>query len=152
MTVLLASAVPENVGVVLLVALSLLLLPVSELLTKSGAKGADGAVESMVAVRPAEALLVLPAASVTLVVRVCVPSIKVLEVIVQFPAPSAVVVPSTVVPSVSYRVTVQLGSAPAPEIVGVLSLVLLSVLLDPLSELASKSNPEGADGAVVSKV
>ena len=72
--------------------------------------------------------------------------------IVQAPAPSAVVVPNTVVPLESYRVTVLPGSAPAPETVGVLSLVSLSVLLVPESEPISKSKPVGAVGAVVSRV
>ena len=71
MTVVPASApLPVMVGVVALVMLSVLLVPASEPLAKSGAPGADGAVVSIVTVKPADAALVLPAASVTLVVKV----------------------------------------------------------------------------------
>ena len=71
MTVAPASApLPVMVGVVALVMLSVLLVPASEPLAKSGAPGADGAVVSIVTVKPADAALVLPAASVTLVVKV----------------------------------------------------------------------------------
>ena len=62
---------------------------------------AVGAVVSTVMAKPADATLVLPAVSVTLVVRVCAPSLRVLDVMLQLPEPSAVAVPSTVVPSVS---------------------------------------------------
>ncbi len=102
MTVAPASApLPVMVGVVALVMLSVLLLPASEPLAKSGAPGADGAVVSIVTVKPADAALVLPAASVTLVVKVCAPLVRVLDVMLQLPEPSAVAVPNTVVPLVS---------------------------------------------------
>ena len=89
------------VGVVTLVLLSVLLLPESEVLARSGAFDAEGAVVSIVTVRLADAALVFPAASVALVVKVCVPLVKVLEVMLQLPELSAVAVPSTVVPLVS---------------------------------------------------
>ncbi len=89
------------VGVVTLVVLSVLLEPESEALARSGVPEAAGAVVSMVTVKAAEATPVLPAASVTLVVSVCVPLLSVLDVMLQLPEPSAVAVPSTVVPSVS---------------------------------------------------
>ncbi len=90
-----------TVGVVLLVMLSVLLLPESDVLSRTGVPEAVGVVVSIVTVRPAEATPVLPAASVTLVVSVWAPSLSVLEVMLQWPEPSAVAVPRTVVPSVS---------------------------------------------------
>ncbi len=153
MTVAPASApLPVMVGVVALVMLSVLLLPASEPLVKSGAPGVEGAVASIVTVRPADAALVLPAASVTLVVNVCVPLVNVLDVMLQLPEPSAVVVPSNVVPSVSYNLTVAPASAPLPVRVGVVTLVMLSVLLLPESEALARSAAPGAVGAVVSTV
>ena len=71
LTVAPASApLPVMVGVVALVRLSELLLPVSEPVARSAALGAAGVEVSMVTVRPADAALVLPAASVALVVNV----------------------------------------------------------------------------------
>ena len=102
MTVAPASApLPVIVGVVVLVMLSVLLEPESDALARSAAPAADGAVVSIVTVRLADAELVLPAASVTLVVRVWSPALSVLDVMLQLPEPSAVAVPSTVVPLVS---------------------------------------------------
>jgi len=100
-TVALASEVPLKIGVVVLVRSSLLLVPLSSALLKSGVPGALGAVVSIVISKLLEALLTLPAVSVTLAVSVCAPSLKVVLVILQLPLPSAVVVPSTVLPSVS---------------------------------------------------
>ena len=88
-----------RVGVVTLVMLSVLVLPESEAVLRSGALGADGAVVSIVNVRPVDAAPVLPAASVTLALSVCAPSVNALVVMLQLPEPSAVVVPSSVVPS-----------------------------------------------------
>ncbi len=79
-----------------------------------------GAVMSIVADKPEEALLALPAVSVAFAVIVCEPSLSVEAVMLQLPLPSAVVVPSDVVPSVSYTVTIALASA-VPVKVGVLS-------------------------------
>ena len=140
------------VGVVSLVMLSALLAPESEPLASTGVPEAPGAVLSIVTVRLLDAAPTLPAVSVTLAVRVWVPSASALVVTDQLPELSAVAVPSTVVPFVSYSVTVLPGSAPAPLTVGVLLLVMLSVLLVPLSELANTSRPVGALGAVVSIV
>ena len=67
-TVLLASAVPVNAGVVLLVTLSVLEEPLSVAAVRSGAEGAPGAVVSMVILNALEVTLVLPAASVALAV------------------------------------------------------------------------------------
>ena len=65
---LLASAVPVNVGVVSFVRLSLLDVPVSESDARSGTDGAAGAVVSVVIVSAAEALDSFPAASVAFAV------------------------------------------------------------------------------------
>ena len=143
---------PVMTGVVTLVRLSVLLAPESEALARSGVPDADGAAVSIVTDRPVEAGPVFPAASVSLVVRVCVPLLSVLEVMLQLPELSAVAVPNTVVPFVSYRVTVAPTSAPEPVITGVVTLVMLSVLLLPESEALARSGAPEADGAVVSIV
>ena len=67
-TVLLASAVPVNVGVVSLVKLSVLELPVSEAVARSGVPGAAGDAESMVTASADDAAEVLPAVSVAVAV------------------------------------------------------------------------------------
>ena len=64
-----SALLPVMVGVVRLVMLSVLLLPKSDALAKSGALGAVGAVVSIVIDRTGEGALVLPAASVTLYVK-----------------------------------------------------------------------------------
>ena len=109
---------------------------------------AVGATASMVMAKPEDALLTLPAASVTLAVMVWLPLLKVDDVMLQLP-PVAVVVPSTVVPSVSYKVTVLPASA-VPVRVGVVSLVMLSVLDVPESDAKSKSGVDGTDGVAAS--
>ena len=63
-----AVPVPANVGVLSPVLLSVLLLPVSVPAVRSGAAGAAGAVVSMVIANAGLGALVLPAASVTVVV------------------------------------------------------------------------------------
>ena len=78
-TALLASAVPEKVGVVTLVLLSVLELPLSLVAAMSGVVGAVlGGVLSMVMLSAAEADETLPAASVALAVMLCVPAVRVL--------------------------------------------------------------------------
>ena len=67
-TVLPASAVPVNVGVVLLVMLSVVELPLSVAAVKSGVDVALGAAVSMVMLKAPEAEPVFPAASVALAV------------------------------------------------------------------------------------
>jgi hypothetical protein len=143
------SAVPVKVGVETLVMLSVFEVPLSEMADRSGVLGALGAVESITIAIPAEALLVLPAVSVALLVSVWEPSDRALVVTLQLPSPSAVAVPSTVVPSVSYAVTSEFDSA-VPVRVGVESLVMLSELEVPLSEMADKSGTLGVLGAVES--
>src|SRR5205807_2565803 len=88
--------------------------------------------------------LVLPAMSVCLAVRVWLPLDSVELVIDQLPEPSATPVPSTVVPMAAHRVTVALASAPPPVNNGVVFLVMLSVLDDPVSEAAVMSDADGA--------
>ncbi len=68
----------------------------------------------------------------------------------QFPLPSAVAVPA--VPSTSHDSVTVLFTSAVPEMSGVVSLVMSSVLELPLSEPAAKSRDDGADGAVVSTV
>ena len=67
-TVLFASAVPVNVGVMSLVMLSLSETPLSDAAARSGVEGALGAVLSMVIDRATEAVEVLPDASVAVAV------------------------------------------------------------------------------------
>ena len=68
---------------------------------------------------------------------------------VQLPLPSTTAVPNTVVPSLMVMVS---PGDPVPAKVGVLSPVLLSVLLLPVSVPAVRSGAAGAAGAVVSMV
>ena len=67
-TLLFASAVPVNVGVLSLLRLSLLELPLSDAALKSGLDGAAGGVASMVRLSAGDAEDVLPAASVAFAV------------------------------------------------------------------------------------
>ena len=66
---LLASAVPVKVGVVLLVILSLSEFPLSDALLKSGVEGVAGAVVSTVMETALEAGLAFPALSVATAVK-----------------------------------------------------------------------------------
>src|SRR6185436_9033482 len=81
-------------------------------------------------------------------VMVCVPLLKTLEEMLQLP-PVAVAEPTSVTPSNSLTV---LPASAVPVKVGVVALVLLSTLEEPLSLPAAKSGVEGAFGAVVSIV
>ena len=67
-TLLLASAVPVNVGALSLVRLSLLELPLSEAELRSGADGAAGGALSMLMLSADDAAELLPAASVAFAV------------------------------------------------------------------------------------
>src|SRR5919108_490970 len=75
-TVLPASAVPVNVGVVTLVRLSVLEVPLSLAAARSGADGAAGAAVSTVTLRAVEAAETLPAASVAVAVTLCGPAAR----------------------------------------------------------------------------
>jgi hypothetical protein len=116
-TVLLASAVPLMVGLLLLVS-----VPSEGLLML----GALGAAVSTVMLTALEALEVLPAASLALAVIECVPSLRAaLGVKLQSPELLAVAVPNELAPSKT--VTVLLASA-VPLMVGLLLLVLLPLV------------------------
>ena len=129
---LFASAVPEIVGV-----LSFVTSPsTGELIT-----GALGTEVSTVISVTAEGMLVFPAASLAVAVRLCDPSDNAeLGVNVQTPEPSAVTVPIRVTPS--YIRTV-LFASDAPVISGVLSFV---------TDSSAGVLIVGAAGAVVSIV
>ena len=145
---MLALVVPEIVCAAVLVMKSVEELPVSAE-NAVVAMVAVGAVVSIVTVKPADAALVLEAASVALAVSVCEPWLNVLLVIDQMPLPLAVALPSSVVPSVSYNLTVEFGSA-VPVNVPVVMLVMLSVEELPLSLPEVRSGVPGGEGAVVS--
>ena len=152
-TTLPASAVPEKTGVLMRVMPSLLEAPLSLSAANAGAGGANGAVVSAGSMKMTsgdEARLVLPAASVALTVRMCVPRASVLLVMLHTP-PVATALPSTRVPLVSYKVTVLPASA-VPVITGVAMLVLRSEADAPVSLAASSTGAGGATGAVVSSV
>ena len=139
------SPVPLRVGVLSLVVLSPR-VPVS-LLGSSTAAGAAGAVVSIVTLTVPGAL-VLPAGSVAVICSALVPCGKAVDVMAQLPAASTTAVPSTVVPLGAYSVMVS-PAVPVPTMVGVVSLVMLSVALMPVS-LAAATSPAGTEGAVVS--
>ena len=149
-TVLFASAVPVNVGVVSFVRLSLLDVPVSESAARSGTDGAAGADVSMAIDMLGDAASAFPAASNAFAVTEYVPSeTSEPSVKTQFPLLSAVVVPNELDPANSS--TVLLASA-VPVRVGVVSLVMLSLFDGPVSEAAARSGVVGGEGAVVSTV
>ena len=80
-TVLLASAVPVNVGVLTLVRLSVLEEPLSLAASRSGVDGAAGAVVSIVIVSAVDGALSLPAASVAVAVTLWVPAVRAIVVV-----------------------------------------------------------------------
>jgi hypothetical protein len=94
------SAEPLKVGVETLVMLSEFEVPLSEMAIRSGVLVVLGGEESIMIAMPAEALLILPAVSIALVVSVWEPSERTLVVTLQLPL-VATAEPSTVVPSVS---------------------------------------------------
>jgi len=148
-TVLLASAVPVNVGVLTLVRLSVLEEPLSLAASRSGVDGAAGAVASIVMLRAPEAAEAFPAASVAVAVMEWTPAVRLMS-LVHEPVTLAMVVPLEVAPSKSS--TVLLASA-VPEIVRAdVFLVMLSELETPVSSAAAKSSPVGGVGASVSIV
>jgi hypothetical protein len=93
----------------------------------------------------------LPAGSVNVDEMFQVPSVSVGRV--QFVAePITYVHDTVVVPLVAAMVIVSPLVPPDALIVGVVSLVLLSVFDAPVSDASARSTPEGADGGVVSIV
>ena len=138
---LLGSAVPLSVGVLLAVILSLLLVPVS--FTESAGNtpvGEFGAIVSSVTGTEIGAPT-LPAESVAFTIKLFKPSAKYGPVgsILHVPVEPTTTEPSTVVPSGAYRVIVSPG-VPVPIMAGLLFLVILSVWLLPVSFVASCVN------------
>ena len=135
-TVLPASAIPVIVGVVS--------FP-REVLVKE--EGALGAVVSTVIDKAEDDEEVLPAASVEVVVNEYEPSLRADDVMEKLPLLSAVVEPKRTEPLNSFTV---LPASAVPVKVGVVSVVILSVLELPVSELAERSGVDGAEGAIES--
>ena len=145
----LASVVPCNVTVVLVVRLSPA-VPVSEP-GSSVSVGVVGGVVSMTTLSAADDVLTLPARSVAVAVMLCVPAASaVAGVMLKAPVVTSTW-PILPVTRELNNWTRALASA-VPAIVGVVSLVMLSVLLEPESLAASRSRPVGAVGATVSNV
>jgi hypothetical protein len=139
------------VGVVSLVLLSVLDAPVSDASARSTPEGADGGVVSIVTGNAVDDGEMLPAGSVNVDEMFQVPSVSVGRV--QFVAePITYVHDTVVVPLVAAMVIVSPLVPPDALIVGVVSLVLLSVFDAPVSDASARSTPEGADGGVVSIV
>src|SRR5207237_279889 len=123
-TELLASAVPVNVGVVLLV-LPSPVAPESLAGSSTGVEGALGAIVSIVRLWPLEAPETLPAASVAVAVMDIAGPLAVNALLVMLQTPPALAVPvPTGLPSAN-NCTEVLASA-VPVYVGVVSLVRLS--------------------------
>jgi hypothetical protein len=140
-----------KVGVVSMVLLSESDAPESDDANKSRPVGATGAVPSIVIGNAVDDGEMLPAGSVNVDEMFHVPSVSVGSV--QFVAdPITYVHDTVVVPLVAEIVIVSPLFPPDALKVGVVSLVLLSVSDDPVSDAANKSTPDGADGAVVSIV
>ena len=144
LTVAPASAVPLNVGWLLWVRLSLLLVPVSGL--KPLMRGANGAVLSTVTFRLAPALLVLPATSTRRALRLVLPAGKaVVGVRVTLAAVIMLSVSTTLATWVlpanrrSSSPATALVPASATLKLGLAIRVMLSVLLMPVSSAATKS-------------
>ena len=137
------------VGVLSLVTLSVGDEPRSEPASRSGVRPV-GPVESIVIDSALEAVDVLPAGSVRVAVTLHVPSVIV--GIVQLDAGKTYEQEMVVVPFVAVSVIVSPVEPPLALMVGVVSLVALSVLEEPESELVARSTPDGADGAVASTV
>jgi hypothetical protein len=140
-----------KVGVASLVLLSESDDPESDDAERSTPAGADGAVPSIVMGSADEEVEVLPAGSVNVDEMFHVPSVSVGSV--QFVAvPITYVHDTVVVPLVAEMVMVSPLVPPLALNVGVVSLVLLSESDAPESDVANKSRPVGADGAVPSIV
>ena len=135
------------VGVVSLVMSSVADEPVSDAATKSGVSP-EGTVESIDNGNAVDAVDLLPAGSVSVALTFQVPSVRVGNV--QFDAGNTYEQLTVSVPFVAVKVMVSPVEPPLALIVGVLSLVLLSVLLVPVSELAARSGTPGVVGAVAS--
>ena len=142
-----APPVALKVGVESLVLLSESDDPESDVANKSRPAGANGAVPSIAMGSADEEVEVLPAGSVNVAEMFHVPSVSVGSV--QFVADPMTYVHDTVVaPLVAEMVIVSPLVPPLALIVGVVSLVLLSVFDAPVSDASARSTPEGAVGGV----
>jgi hypothetical protein len=125
--------------------------PVSDEATRSTPDGADGGVVSIEMGSALDDGEVFPAGSVSVDERFQFPGVNVGSV-------QSVDVPMTyehdtvVLPLVAEMVMVSPLVPPDALIVGVVSFVLLSVDDEPVSDEATRSTPDGADGGVVSTV
>jgi hypothetical protein len=139
------------VGVVSFVLLSVDDEPESDEATRSTPDGADGGVVSIEMGSALDDGEVFPAGSVSVDERFQFPGVNVGRV-------QSVDVPTTyehdtvVLPFVAEMVMVSPLVPPDALIVGVVSFVLLSVDDEPVSDEATRSTPDGADGGVVSTV
>ncbi len=152
--VLPATPVPLKVGklssVAALLATSPLTAPTSSTTLLSA--GAAGGVTSTVKLKGALGAEVLPAASVLVAVKLCVPSVSGLAgVIAQLPLASTTAVPKSTVPSKTLMV---LPTSPVPVKVGVVSSLLLPLTKAPCTVPTSSAAAliTGAAGAAVSTV
>ncbi len=150
-TMLLASAVPLNSGVLSLV-VPLLAIGTGEpplSLFSTSPVAATGATVSTLKAMAAEAGPTLPAGSVTVAVRLCAPSPSVGVVKLHCPLLPTIAVPSTVAPSSTVTV---LPAAAVPLIAGVASLVVLpaAIVTGELPLLLFSAIAPGATGGVVS--
>ncbi len=152
-TLALASAVPLTMGVALLVMSSVLELPVSLPLVRSGAPGVAGAVVSTKRVVLAETVeLTLPEASYSLTVRAYVPSARPFSALLHLPVPSTANVASGVGSEPLYSSTYPFASA-VPLKLGLSLEVTASLLELPVSSAAFSTGVAGVPvGAVRSIV
>ena len=140
----------ETVGVVSLVTLSVDELPVSDDARRSGAAGADG-VPTIVSPSEGPADETLPAASVNVALVVHEPGVNVDRSHDCVPVPIVYVQLTVVEPFVALMVANSPLLPPLrSDIVGVVSVVTLSDVDEPVSEPVARSSAPGADGEVVS--
>ena len=145
-----APPVADMVGVVSFVTLSVLDEPVSLDAAMSGAEGAPAAAVSMVIDNAELAVETLPAGSVKVAIVDQVPSASVGR---SHDVAGRTYEHETVSdPLVAVMVMVSPAEPPDADMVGVLSLVALSVDEDPRSDAVARSTAVGAVGAVVSTV
>ena len=105
-----------------------------------------GAAGAMVSTVIASAALAgpVPEPLVCVAVRLCAPAVSALVVMLQFPAPS-----TTAEPTAPSKLLVRLTVAPispVPLMIGVVTLVMSSMLLLPLSLAVARSSAAGAKG------
>lgn len=141
------SAVPEKLGVVLLVMLSVAEVPVSVAASRSGIDGAAGAVVSIMTDKAELAVETFVALSVAVAVIDLVPDVRAEVVMVYAPPEDAYPVPTLTPP---FKIVTSEFPSAVPEKVGVVSLVMSSVLEEPESLAESRLGTDGEAGAAVS--